>query len=106
MHEYLEPFIFDHMLYAASPIVCMTNIYVSMMHDRMIQKLSIKNPEETFSQVAHEIFNDGIYNWGRVVTLFYFAYKMIIRVNTILLAVNSSLSEYFVKSRAFCFIAV
>lgn len=46
---------------------------------KMIQKLSIKNPEETFSQVAHEIFIDGIYNWGRVVTLFYFAYKMIIR---------------------------
>jgi len=60
----------------------MTDFCVSMMHDRQIEKVSLKNPEETFSQVAHEIFSDGVYNWGRVVTLFYFAYKMIIRVTT------------------------
>lgn len=61
---------------------CMTDFCVSVMHDRLIEKVSLKNPEETFSQVAYEIFSDGVYNWGRVVTLFYFAYKMIVRVTT------------------------
>jgi len=35
---------------------------------------------ETFFSVASEIFQDGSVNWGRVVMLFYFAYKLAIQV--------------------------
>ena len=37
---------------------------------------------ETFASVGRYIFNDGVYNWGRVVSLFYLAYKMIVKVCT------------------------
>ncbi|XP_078725514.1 apoptosis regulator BAX-like isoform X2 [Lampetra fluviatilis] len=30
-------------------------------------------------RVACRLFDDGIFNWGRVATLFYFAYKLVIR---------------------------
>lgn len=35
---------------------------------------------ETFLQVGVQIFNDGVVNWGRIVTLFYFGYKLAVRV--------------------------
>ena len=35
---------------------------------------------ETFLQVGVQIFNDGIVNWGRIVTLFYFGYKLALKV--------------------------
>ena len=34
----------------------------------------------TFASVAGQIFSDGVINWGRVVTLLYFAYKLVVRV--------------------------
>lgn len=34
----------------------------------------------TFLQVAKSIFEDGIVNWGRIVTLFYFGYKLAVKV--------------------------
>lgn len=37
---------------------------------------------ETFLSVAMQIFQDGKVNWGRVVTLFYFGYKLAIQVLT------------------------
>ena len=36
----------------------------------------------TFSNVAKQIFADGVYNWGRVVTLLYFGYKLACSVMT------------------------
>ncbi|XP_067934291.1 apoptosis regulator BAX-like isoform X2 [Watersipora subatra] len=42
----------------------------------MIDGVSADSSEVTFLDVAKEIFKDGQYNWGRVVMLFYFAYKM------------------------------
>ncbi|KAF6018430.1 BAX [Bugula neritina] len=42
----------------------------------MIDGVSIESPQSTFQSVAREIFDDGQFNWGRVVMLFYFAYKM------------------------------
>lgn len=42
----------------------------------MIDGLSPESPQGTFLDVAREIFADGNFNWGRVVMLFYFAYKM------------------------------
>lgn len=35
---------------------------------------------KTFVSVAAQIFEDGTINWGRIVTLFYFAYKLAIQV--------------------------
>lgn len=34
----------------------------------------------TFLQVAKSIFEDGVVNWGRIVTLFYFGYKLAVKV--------------------------
>lgn len=35
---------------------------------------------QTFVRVAAQIFKDGTINWGRIVTLFYFAYKLALQV--------------------------
>ena len=35
---------------------------------------------DTFLQVGAQIFNDGKVNWGRIVTLFYFGYKLAVQV--------------------------
>lgn len=45
-----------------------------------MSRVTPDSPKDTFFNVATEIFRDGIFNWGRVVALFYFAYKMIIKV--------------------------
>lgn len=34
-------------------------------------------------RVAREIFSDGKFNWGRVVALFYFACRLVIKVSVI-----------------------
>lgn len=45
----------------------------------MVNQVPANSPYETFSDVAKELFSDGIYNWGRIVTLFYFTYKLILK---------------------------
>lgn len=45
----------------------------------MADQVATNSPYETFSDVAKELFADGIYNWGRIVTLFYFTYKLILK---------------------------
>ncbi|CAF1094353.1 unnamed protein product [Adineta steineri] len=45
----------------------------------MVDQVPDDSPYETFSNVAKELFCDGIYNWGRIVTLFYFTYKLIMK---------------------------
>lgn len=47
----------------------------------MIDGLSPESHQGTFLDVAREIFADGHFNWGRVVMLFYFAYKMAKKVS-------------------------
>lgn len=46
----------------------------------MVDQVPVNSPYETFSAVARELFSDGIYNWGRIVILFYFTYKLILKV--------------------------
>lgn len=58
-------------LRVASSCFILLNIVFSM-----IDGLSPDAPQNTFLEVAREIFADGNFNWGRVVMLFYFAYKM------------------------------
>lgn len=46
---------------------------------RMISQVSCLAPREVFFRVAKEMFADDNFNWGRVVALFYFACKLIIK---------------------------
>uniref|UniRef100_A0A8C4QYW9 Zgc:153993 n=1 Tax=Eptatretus burgeri TaxID=7764 RepID=A0A8C4QYW9_EPTBU len=46
---------------------------------QVIKQLPLDSPRELFKKVACEIISDGNINWGRVVTLFYFTYKLIMR---------------------------
>uniref|UniRef100_A0A0B6YFF8 Bcl-2 Bcl-2 homology region 1-3 domain-containing protein n=1 Tax=Arion vulgaris TaxID=1028688 RepID=A0A0B6YFF8_9EUPU len=51
--------------------------------DQKLQELVSKVPPEaerqTLLNVASNIFEDGVFNWGRVVALFYFAYKVCVK---------------------------
>ncbi|KAL4617849.1 apoptosis regulator BAX-like [Arapaima gigas] len=46
---------------------------------RLIDNPNLKPTNEAFVQVACEIFSDGKYSWGRVVALFYFACRLVIK---------------------------
>ena len=52
--------------------------------DRLIKKVPPEAERKTFYNVAAQIFSDGVFNWGRVVALFYFAYKVCIKVSSFL----------------------
>ncbi|XP_064635426.1 apoptosis regulator BAX-like isoform X2 [Lineus longissimus] len=45
----------------------------------LIDSISPDAPRQTFMNVAREIFSDGVFNWGRVVALFYFAFRMVVK---------------------------
>ncbi|XP_050409996.1 apoptosis regulator BAX [Patella vulgata] len=50
--------------------------------ERMLNLIARVPPEaehKTFLNVASEIFKDGVVNWGRIVALFYFAYKICLK---------------------------
>lgn len=46
---------------------------------RMLADSAIQPTKEVFVKVAREIFSDGKFNWGRVVALFYFACRLVIK---------------------------
>ncbi|KAG7504159.1 apoptosis regulator BAX [Solea senegalensis] len=46
---------------------------------RMINDSSLSPTKDIFMRVAIEIFSDGKFNWGRVVALFYFACRLVIK---------------------------
>uniref|UniRef100_H0VIM5 BCL2 associated X, apoptosis regulator n=2 Tax=Hystricomorpha TaxID=33550 RepID=H0VIM5_CAVPO len=45
----------------------------------MIAAVDTDSPREVFFRVAAEMFADGNFNWGRVVALFYFASKLVLK---------------------------
>ncbi|KAL0992815.1 hypothetical protein UPYG_G00098840 [Umbra pygmaea] len=45
----------------------------------MINDSALQPSQEVFMKVASEIFSDGKFNWGRVVALFYFACRLVIK---------------------------
>ncbi|KAM3921106.1 apoptosis regulator BAX [Leptodactylus fuscus] len=51
----------------------------NMELQRMIEQVHGNPPKEVFLQVATEMFADGNFNWGRVVALFYFACKLVLK---------------------------
>ncbi|KFM01023.1 Apoptosis regulator BAX, partial [Aptenodytes forsteri] len=51
----------------------------NMELQRMIEQVGCHAPKELFFRVAAEMFADGTFNWGRVVALFYFACKLVLR---------------------------
>ncbi|XP_022379606.1 apoptosis regulator BAX isoform X1 [Enhydra lutris kenyoni] len=46
---------------------------------RMIAAVDTDSPREVFFRVAADMFSDGNFNWGRVVALFYFASKLVLK---------------------------
>lgn len=52
---------------------------LALDHDlnRLIDMVPIQSPKEIFIKVCKQMFADGNFNWGRVVALFYFAYRLI-----------------------------
>ncbi|XP_077313252.1 apoptosis regulator BAX isoform X1 [Lithobates pipiens] len=51
----------------------------NMELQRMIEQVQSNPPKEVFFRVATEMFADGNFNWGRVVALFYFACKLVLK---------------------------
>lgn len=47
----------------------------------MIDDSALKPTKDMFMKVAFEIFSDEKFNWGRVVALFYFACRLVIKVS-------------------------
>ncbi|KAM8825568.1 apoptosis regulator BAX-like isoform 1-T1 [Synchiropus picturatus] len=45
---------------------------------RLQQKI-LQLTKDSFMSIAYEVFSDGIFNWGRVVTLFLFASAIVLR---------------------------
>ncbi|XP_066483567.1 apoptosis regulator BAX-like isoform X1 [Tiliqua scincoides] len=45
----------------------------------MIDQVQAYPPKEVFFRVATEMFADGTFNWGRVVALFYFACRLVLK---------------------------
>ncbi|XP_072549803.1 apoptosis regulator BAX-like [Salminus brasiliensis] len=45
----------------------------------MINNSALQPTKDVFVKVACEIFSDGKFNWGRVVALFYFACRLVIK---------------------------
>ncbi|XP_038134178.1 apoptosis regulator BAX-like [Cyprinodon tularosa] len=51
----------------------------NMELQRMIEDSALKPTKDVFMKVAFQIFSDGRFNWGRVVALFYFACRLVIK---------------------------
>lgn len=70
-------------MHVCSTITVITKLFAyhySIFFPRMINDSSLCPTREVFMRVASEIFSDGIFNWGRVVALFYFACRLVIKV--------------------------
>nr|XP_002123003.1 apoptosis regulator BAX-like [Ciona intestinalis] len=47
--------------------------------NRFIDQVPLKSTKDIFIKVCLQMFEDGNFNWGRIVALFYFAYRLIVR---------------------------
>ncbi|XP_054877578.1 apoptosis regulator BAX-like isoform X1 [Poeciliopsis prolifica] len=51
----------------------------NMELQKMIDDSALSPSKDVFMKVAYQIFSDGRFNWGRVVALFYFACRLVIK---------------------------
>ncbi|XP_014854743.1 PREDICTED: apoptosis regulator BAX-like [Poecilia mexicana] len=51
----------------------------NMELQKMINDSALSPSKDVFMKVAYQIFSDGRFNWGRVVALFYFACRLVIK---------------------------
>ncbi|KAG8521411.1 Apoptosis regulator BAX [Galemys pyrenaicus] len=65
----------------------------NMELQRMIAAVDTDSPREVFFRVAAEMFSDGNFNWGRVVALFYFASKLVLKVGSCRVALCTKVPE-------------
>lgn len=56
------------------------SVFPAPLKTSMINDSALQPTKEVFVKVAYEIFSDGKFNWGRVVALFYFACRLVIKV--------------------------
>ncbi|XP_070957779.1 apoptosis regulator BAX-like [Oncorhynchus clarkii lewisi] len=60
----------------------------------MLNDTALQPSHDVFMRVAREIFSDGTVNWGRVVALFYFASRLVIKVPDIIRTIISWATDY------------
>jgi len=65
-----------------------SGIFRYLLLYRLIGRICPSEPQQSFLRVAHELFSDGICNWGRVVALFYFGFKLAVRVCEWIILIN------------------
>ena len=62
----------------------------------MINNPGLVPSRQVFLRVAREIFSDGVFNWGRVVALFYFACRLVIKVSASIAIIDLNVWLFFV----------
>ena len=63
----------------------------------LIDDSALQPTKEVFVKVAREIFSDGKFNWGRVVALFYFACRLVIKVRPMAVLSLSTFTVLFLS---------
>ena len=58
----------------------LTYAFGILFYCSLINRVDVSEPRQSFLQVAREVFADGDCNWGRIVVLFYFGFKLAVRV--------------------------
>ncbi|XP_056308769.1 apoptosis regulator BAX-like [Danio aesculapii] len=90
---------------------CMVKIAFQLDENEKLERwikndLSFKPTKDVYVDVTSGIFSDGIFNWGRVVALFYIAYQFVIKaaeircvdsVRSIINWTMSSIRKYSLK---------
>lgn len=56
--------------------------------NNLIDSIPLESTRDIFWKVCGQIFEDGSFNWGRIVTVFYFAYRLLCRM------INAGLDAY------------
>lgn len=70
----------EHMKEIARALRCIADeLDQDQKMQRIISKVPPDAPQQTFLNVANDFFRDGVITWGKIVALFYFGYKMVLK---------------------------